>query len=51
MTQDIIDGALVTKSAVSYNGNEVNVQEIEDDDTEAIRAQQKRDIHEALAEL
>jgi hypothetical protein len=37
MTEELIDGALTTKSVVSYNGGEVDVKNFSDDGSEEIR--------------
>jgi hypothetical protein len=51
LTQDIIDGALTEKSAVTYNGNDVDVKEIADEETEEIKDQNKKAIKAALNTL
>jgi hypothetical protein len=51
MTDDLIDGALTTKSVVSYNGGEVDVKNFSDDGSEEIRQNTKAAIKQALYEV
>ena len=51
LTQDLIEGALNTQSSVVYNGNDVDVKEIDNEGTEEIRKQNKEAIKAALQEL
>ena len=51
LTQDIIDGALTSQTSLYYNGNDVECKTIEDSGTQAIQAEHKLAIKEALRSI